>query len=233
MPYCSLDEAWAPVSYPKSNVYNNEGNTIYPEQCNEEPKPIQKSFSRTNERLAKHSGPINRIPDYKNQVVKYNPDNERYMDEPELSNTMDYNYQNNQTPLTAYDRQYQEKNENPKVPIHKISMKKKNSHKKKEMDSIDRIIADVEDSVSDNEEPFDINSAYKDLSKEYDDKNDIIKHLINQNEKLKAMLKKMEKKSSNTTSVFNIWDFVIVLMLGIIMLIVLDYVYRIAIKKIA
>jgi hypothetical protein len=228
MPYCSLDEAWAPVSYKKSNIYGKDGDSIYPEQCPEDPPPIQKSYSRTNERLSKHSGPINRIPDYKNQVVKYNLNNERYMAEPELSSANDYNYENNQTPLTAFDRKYYEKHENPTVPIHKISMKKQPS--KKKMDSIDQIIADVEDSISDNDDPLDVNSVYKDLSKDYDDKNDIIKHLISQNEKLKTMIK---KKSSSNGGVFNIFDFLIVILLGIVMIIILDYIHRIILKRVA
>jgi len=231
MPYCSLEEAWAPVNYPKSDVYGKEGNTIYPEQCSEEPKPVQKSFSRSNERLAKHSGPVNRLPNYKNQVVKYNSENkQRYMGEPDLNN--------DDTPITSYDKNFYEKNDNPIVPIHTVTMKKpkvdvSRHKKKKDMDSIDKIIAEVEDSSvndSDNEEPFDVNSTYKDLSKEHDDKNDIIKHLIGQNEKLKAMIKKMDKKPT-TSGVFNIWDFIIVLLLGVIMLVILDYICRIVIKK--
>ena len=235
MPYCSLEEAWAPVNYPKSDVYGKEGNSIYPEQCSEEPKLVQKSFSRTNERLAKHSGPVNRLPDYKNQVVKYNSENkQRYMAEPDSNN--------DDTPITSYDRNFFEKNDKSNVPIHTITMKKpkveagriaEKRKKKKDMESIDKIIAEVEDSSvneSDNEEPFDVNSTYKDLSKEHDDKNEIIKHLIVQNEKLKTMIKKMEKKPT-TSGVFNIWDFIIVLLLGVIMLIILDYISRIVIKK--
>ena len=226
MPYCSLEEAWAPVNYPKSDIYSKEGNTIYPEQCAEEPKPIQKSFSRSNDRLAKHSGPVNRLPNYKNQVVKFNSENQRYMGEPDSAM--------NEAPMTAYDKEYYDKNENSVVPIHKISSKKpKEVKKKKDMDSIDKIIAEVEDSsvnTSDNEEPFDVNSTYKDLSKEHDDKNEIIKHLISQNEKLKSMIKKLEKKPT-ASGVFNIWDFIIVLLLGIIMLIILDYICRIVLKR--
>jgi hypothetical protein len=233
MPYCSLEEAWAPVSYKNSDVYKKDGNSIYPEQCPEEPTPVQKSFSRTNERLGKHSGPINRIPEYKNQVVKFNQNNERYMAEPELSNVPNYNYDNNETPLTSYDRNYFEKNETPNAPIHKIAMKKKQTttNKKKDMDSIDKIIADVEDNISDEDEPHDVNKSYKELSIEHDDKNDLIKHLIGQNEKLKSMLKKIDKKSSSSGGVFNVFDFVIVLLLGIIMLIILDYIHRIVVKR--
>ena len=61
-----------------------------------------------------------------------------------------------------------------KIDVSRTTEKNK---KKKDMDSIDKIIAEVEDSSvndSDNEEPFDVNSTYKDLSKEHDDKNDII-----------------------------------------------------------
>jgi len=236
MPYCSLEEAWAPVSYKNSDVYKNDGNSIYPEKCPQEPVPVQKSFSRTNQRLGKHSGPINRIPDYKNQVLKMNENNERYMAEPEDSNKPNYNYTNNETPLTSYDRDYFEAHETPNVPTHKISMKKPNQHKnnKKDMDSIDQIIADVEENTStDEDEPIDVNKSYKELTVDHDDKNDLIKHLIGQNEKLKSMLKKVDKKSSIGKGVFNIFDFFIILLLGIIMLIILDYIHRIVLKRIS
>ena len=44
------------------------------------------------------------------------------------------------------------------------------------------------------------------------------------------MIHKMEKKPK-TNGVFNIWDFIIVLLLGVIMLVILDYICRIVIKK--
>ena len=237
MPYCSLEEAWAPVSYKNSDVYKKDGNSIYPEKCPEEQTPVQKSFSRTNERLGQRSGPINRIPEYKNQVLKFNQNNERYMAEPEDSNNPNFNYENRETPLTAYDRDYFETHDKTNAPVHKISMKEKPNrtiNKKKDMDSIDQIIADVEENTStDEDEPFDVNKSYKELSMDHEDKNDLIKHLIGQNEKLKSMLKKTDKKSTTTKvgGVFNIFDFVIVLLLGIIMLIILDYIHRIVLKR--
>jgi hypothetical protein len=104
------------------------------------------------------------------------------MAEPEDSSKPNYNYNNNETPLTSYDRDYFEAHETPNVPIHKISMKEKpnqNKNSKKEMDSIDQIIAEVEDNTSsDEDEPHDVNRSYKELSIEHEDKNDIIKHLI-------------------------------------------------------
>jgi hypothetical protein len=233
MPYCSLEEAWAPVSNKQSDVYKKDGNSIYPEQCLQQPMPVQKSYSRTNQRQGKHTGPINRIPEYKNQVVKFNQNNERYMADAEPSDSSNFNYENNETPLTSYDREYLEKNENPTAPEHKISMRKKKTQKSRDIDSIDQIIADVEDNISDDDTPHDINRSYKELSSEHDDKNDLIKHLIGQNEKLKTMLKKMDKKpSSNAGGVFNVFDFIIVILLGIIMLIILDYIHRIVLKRV-
>jgi len=232
MPYCSSEEAWAPVNK-QSDVYKKDGNSIYPEQCLQEPLPVQKSYSRTNQRQGKHTGPINRIPEYKNQVVKFNQNNERYMADAEQSDNANYNYENNETPLTSYDREYLEKNEIPIAPEHKIYMRKK-APKPKDIDSIDQIIADVEDNISDDDTPHDVNRSYKELYTEHDDKNDLIKHLIGQNEKLKSMLKKMDKKPTTNgggVGVFNVFDFIIVILLGIIMLIILDYIHRIVLKR--
>ena len=71
MPYCSLEEAWAPVSYPNSDLYGSNNESIYKNNCSAEPKEKRmKYLGRTNQRLAQRNGPINRVPNYKNQVLK-------------------------------------------------------------------------------------------------------------------------------------------------------------------
>ena len=72
---------------------------------------------------------------------------------------------------------------------------------------------------------------YKELSNELGDEKKIIKYLLEQNEKLKALLKKSKDSNDKASGVFNLWDFIIVVILGIIMIIILDYVYRIAVKR--
>lgn len=196
MPYCSLEEAWAPVSYKKSDVYDKEGDSIYPEICaagttNEPVAPAQ-----TPQRIMK-SARVSRMPLMKEVI---------------LHNSESTDNQSNQKPVRSQP-------------------KKRKSAAKRFDDSIDQIIANVEEgNHSSEEEPFDFNSTYKELSKEFDDdKNEIIKNLIAQNEKLKSLLKK--STASTSKGIFNIGDFIIVFLLGIIMLFVLDYIYRIAISR--
>jgi hypothetical protein len=197
MPYCSLEEAWAPVSYKKSDVYDKEGDSIYPEICaagttnNEPVAPAQ-----TPQRIMK-SARVSRMPLMKEVI---------------LHNSESTDNQSNQKPVRSQP-------------------KKRKPAAKRFDDSIDQIIANVEEgNHSSEEEPFDFNSTYKELSKEFDDdKNEIIKNLIAQNEKLKSLLKK--STASTSKGIFNIGDFIIVFLLGIIMLFVLDYIYRIAISR--
>jgi hypothetical protein len=198
MPYCSLEEAWAPVSYKKSDVYDKEGDSIYPEICaagttNEPVAPAQPP-----QRIMK-SARVSRMPLMK-EVILHSSGGEST------------DNQSNQKPVRSQP-------------------KKRKPAAKRFDDSIDQIIANVEEgNHSSEEEPFDFNSTYKELSKEFDDdKNEIIKNLIAQNEKLKSLLKK--STASTSKGIFNIGDFIIVFLLGIIMLFVLDYIYRIAISR--
>ena len=194
MPYCSLEEAWAPVSYKKSDVYDKDGDSIYPEICaatsNEPVAPAQ------TQRIMK-SPKVSRMPLMKEVILHSSGGGSD--------------------------------NESDQKP-NRTQTKKKKTVSKRFDDSIDQIIANVEEGNHSEEDPLDFNSTYKELSREFDDdKNEIIKNLIAQNEKLKSLL----KKTSSTTSkgIFNIGDFIIVLLLGIIMLFVLDYIYRIAISR--
>ena len=237
MPYCSLEEAWAPVSYPASDIYGNDNQSIYKNKCPEPKDKKMKYLARTNQRLAKHNGPINRDPNYKNQVLKYRG-NERYVSNAEESvNNAVFNYDNQETPYTEYDRDYLYNNEKPEAPIHEINLRKKVDRSKRDgkyVDSLEKIIAEVEntkENFSDDDNTLDSNSMYKELSSELGDEKKIIKYLLEQNEKLKELLKKSKSSKDGSSGVFNVWDFVIVLILGIIMIIILDYVYRIAVKR--
>ena len=239
MPYCSLEEAWAPVSYPSSDIYGPDNQSIYKNKCPEPKDKNMKYLARTNQRLAKHNGPINRVPNYKNQVLKYsgNRNDRTITDAEESVNNSVFNYDNQETPYTEYDRDYLYKNEKPEAPIHQIKLRssKKDSPKnKRDLDSLERIIAEVEDTkenFSDDDQTIDSNSMYKELSNELGDEKKIIKYLLEQNEKLKALLKKSKDSNDKASGVFNLWDFIIVVILGIIMIIILDYVYRIAVKR--
>lgn len=196
MPYCSLEEAWAPVSYKKSDVYDKEGDSIYPEICAATNEPM--ASSQTPQRIMK-SARVSRMPLMK-EVILHSSGGEST------------DNQSNQKPVRSQP-------------------KKRKPATKRFDDSIDQIIANVEEgNHSSEEEPLDFNSTYKELSKEFDDdKNEIIKNLIAQNEKLKSMLKK--STASTSKGIFNIGDFIIVFLLGVIMLFVLDYIYRIAISR--
>jgi hypothetical protein len=197
MPYCSLEEAWAPVSYKKSDVYDKEGDSIYPEICaaGTSNEPMASSV-QTPQRIMK-SARVSRMPLMKEVI---------------LHSSESTDNQSNQKPVRSQP-------------------KKRKPVAKRFDDSIDQIIANVEEgNHSSEEEPFDFNSTYKELSKEFDDdKNEIIKNLIAQNEKLKSLLKK--STASTSKGIFNIGDFIIVFLLGVIMLFVLDYIYRIAISR--
>jgi len=241
MPYCSLEEAWAPVSYPSSDLYGPDNKSIYKNNCPQPKDSKMKYLGRTNQRLAQHNGPINRVPNYKNQVLKYSgPKNERIITDAEESvNNLVFNYDNQETPYTEFDNNYLYNNEKPDAPIHEIKLRKKSKKSRDDsVDSLEKIIQEVErtkehlnDDDEEDDETIDSNSLYKELNIEVGDEKNIIKYLLEQNEKLKALLKKSSVSKTKSTGVFNIWDFIIVLILGIIMIIVLDYVYRIAIKK--
>jgi hypothetical protein len=65
MPYCSLEEAWAPVSYKKSDVYDKDGDSIYPELCaTNEPAAAQ------NQRIMKPQSKISRMPLMKEVILQ-------------------------------------------------------------------------------------------------------------------------------------------------------------------
>jgi len=95
------------------------------------------------------------------------------------------------------------------------------------------------DTVSDSEDddkPTPINDTFKTLSKKFkDNKNDIIKYLIIKNDKLMKMMKKQlnskSSKNNKSNGLFTIWDLFIVIMLGVLMLIIMEYIYKIALAK--
>ena len=300
MPFCSLDEAWgmnpAPVKYPKSDVYTGDGKSIYNdcEKSNSaiEP-PLTKSWSRTNERLPQTSGPKNRYGgNYENNIGTYGDSEDgsrglkRQVSEPDNSNNSNYNYKNNETPITKYDREYVYTNDNQKPhrgPVHVIEQRK-HSARESERDheqydninagDIDRIIyseqhrtkwknhkqvkhpVKPQDDDSDMESvassasytpeirddtpanrPIDVNRRYRELegkfsSKRGTDHTKMIRHLLTQNEQLKNTLTELKSKPvPQSSGFFSIWDLLIVILVGIVMICVLDYVYRIALCK--
>jgi hypothetical protein len=250
MPFCSLEEAWGGSSakYPNSDIVNREGKSIYVEDdCPKEKKPRQKSFSRTNERLQGHSGPVNRYdkPVYKNQIIKFSKENKRYMDEPELSDSSAFNYENSQSNITEYDDDFRDKEDKVDPPTHTIERrnkkreipppptpvvaKKYDSEDDDDMSTIEKIIQKDETSDDENHEPVNIHGKFRELSKKYSNKNQMIKFLLHQNEKLEKMVK--NKLAEKPNGFFSIWDLVVIIFIGIVMIVVLDYVYKIAVKK--
>lgn len=247
MPYCSVEEAWGNVSevnYPNSNIYDGETNSIYEETPKQKPQK-RETLSRSYNRQPQHSGPKSRISNHQPKVVKFGKNNKRYVTDMEDDSTEEFNYDNQEVPITKYDQQFFEDNSDIQSPVHVIKTKR---HKKKLLkkrrpkvveesdDSIDEIIRnDVEqsevESVSDTEsEQVDYNGRYKSLQDKYSGKNKIIKHLIAQNEKLRKLLDKHMGKS-RVSGIFSVWDLLIVLILGVVMIFILDYVYKIAVQR--
>ena len=302
MPFCSLDEAWgmnsAPVKYPKSDVYAGDGKSIY-NDCensnNETEPPLKKSWSRTNERLPQTSGPTNRYGgNYENNIGTYGYQHEgtglkRQVDKPDnYHNNSNYNYKNNELPITKYDKEYvytQDESQSYRGPAHVIEQRKQSGRQQRQRDQeeqydninagdIDRIIyseqnrkkwknhkvkeqdreqdqpdSDMESVTSSasythenrydtpTNRPIDVNRRYRELeskfgSKRGTDHTKMIRHLLTQNEQLKQTLDELKSKPAPQSSgFFSIWDLLIVILVGIIMICVLDYVYRIALSK--
>jgi len=306
MPFCSLDEAWgmnpAPVKYPKSDVYTGDGKSIYNDCENSntitEP-PLKKSWSRTNERLPQTSGPTNRYGEnYENNIGTYGNQHEgsglkRNVDKPDNYNNSNYNYKNNEVPITKYDKEYvykHDESQSYRSPVHVIEQRKQSVRQQHQRErereeeqydninagDIDRIIyseqnrkkwknhkhakeqereqdqqdSDMESVASSasyipenrydtsTNRPIDVNRRYRELeskfgSKRGTDHTKMIRHLLTQNEQLKQTLDELKSKPAPQSSgFFSIWDLLIVILVGIIMICVLDYVYRIALSKV-
>ena len=260
MTFCSLSEAWGQgpdgidtgkyqaVNYEDSNIYKCSGEPVFDKQKTKIPAKRIPNMSRTQERLPQHNGPSNRYSQNVTSVsINYDDNNSVSVDNVELP----YNKKNNELPITQYSKAVKSKNRKIiSSPVHEIKYRKKckkvDSKVKEEdlNDTIDNIINKVDnssdasndtisvsstDSVSD-DKPVPIITRFKELSKKYKNKNDIIKYLILQNEKLTKLIK---KKSTLETpkGIFSQWDLLIVVCLGILMIIVLEYVYKIAISK--
>jgi hypothetical protein len=303
MPFCSLDEAWgmnpAPVKYPKSDVYTGDGKSIYNdcENTNTEP-PLKKSWSRTNERLPQTSGPTNRYGgNYENNIGTYGYQQEgsglkRQVDKPDnYNNNSNYNYKNDEVPITKYDKEYVYANDTARPyrgPVHVIEQRKQSNRQQRQREEeeqydninasdIDRIIyseqnrkkwknhkqakeqdkeqdqhdSDMESVASSasythenrydmpaSNRPIDVNRRYRELESKFGSKRGgtdhtkMIRHLLTQNEQLKQTLDELKSKPAPQSSgFFSIWDLLIVILVGIIMICVLDYVYRIALSK--
>ena len=99
------------------------------------------------------------------------------------------------------------------------------------MSSIEKIIQKDETSDDENHELVNIHGKFRELSKKYSNKNQMIKFLLQQNEKLEKMVKNKLAEKSN--GFFSVWDLVVIIFIGIVMIVVLDYVYKIAVKKTA
>ena len=238
MPYCTIEEAWAPIAskttvrmndisdesqvyYPNSDIFNEKGESIYPKPCAEEKRPKKANYSRTMQRLPKTSGPAYREKGYDNQMVRYGGNNKRFMSSPD---EVVLGQMNDEVPITAYDRAMYERDERPGVPEHEVVLGKgrKSSevrgtakynerHKEK--------VAEVRDDDSEVSEDEDI------VPRKWSGRSesDTIRTLRRQNERLKEMLRSNDKKRG----FFTFWDFMIILLIGVIVIIVLDYTYKI------
>lgn len=259
MTFCSLSEAWGQgpdgidtgkyqaVNYEDSNIYKYSGEPVFD---NNKPKaPVKRipNMSRTQERLPQHNGPSNRYSENVTSVsINYDDNNNISVDNVELP----FNKKNNELPITQYKKSIISKNKKHiKSPVHQIKYKKPrkidNSDKEEDLnDTIDNIINNVDSSSQESDDtditsssssisedkPIPIISRFNELTKKYKNKNDIIKYLILQNEKLNKLIKKRSMLAT-PKGIFSQWDLLIVVSLGILMIVVLEYVYKIAISK--
>jgi hypothetical protein len=260
MTFCSLSEAWGQgpdgidtgkyqaVNYEDSNIYKCSGEPVFEKQKPKMPVKRIPNMSRTQERLPQHNGPANRYSENVTSVsINYDDNNSVSVDKSEIP----YNKKNNELPITQYSKYVKSKNKKHiSSPIHEIKYRnksKKIDSKVKEEDlndTIDNIINSVDDSSQastdsvstsstdsiSEDKPVPINTRFKELIKKYKNKNDIIKYLILQNEKLTKLIKK-KSMIEKPNGIFSQWDLLIVVCLGILMIIVLEYVYKIAISK--
>lgn len=238
MPYCTIEEAWAPIAsqttvrvndisdesrvyYPNSDIYNEKGESIYPKPCAEEKRPVKANYSRTMQRLPKTSGPAHREKGYGNQVVRYGGNNKRFMSSPD---EIVLGQMNDEVPITAYDRAMYERDEHPNVPEHEVEFGKgrkssevRGTAKYNERQKAKAPRRDEYDSESESDtDVFTRKGSERSES-------DIIRTLRRQNEHLKEMLQTNDRKRG----FFTFWDFIIILLIGVIVIIVLDYIYKI------
>lgn len=242
------------VNYQDSNVYNYSGEPVF---ANHKQKVIPKripNMSRTQERLPQHNGPANRYSEDVTTVsINYTDDNKISIDNVEKP----YNKKNNELPISKYSKSINSKNRKKiKSPVHQIVYKKSkdennNSREEDLNDTIDNIIntknknksyKEITSDDSNNtisissstsisiDKPVSVTSRYKELLNKYKNKNDIIKYLILSNEKLNKLIKKKSLVES-PKGIFSQMDLIIVICLGILMIIVLEYVYKIAMVK--
>jgi len=113
----------------------------------------------------------------------------------------------------------------------------KNIHKYTDKSSIDSSSHHSSDTVSSDssisasiDKPISVTSKYNELINKFKNKNDIIKYLILANDKLNKLVKK-KSLSHKPNGFFSQMDLIIVVCLGILMIIVLEYVYKIALTK--
>jgi hypothetical protein len=248
-------DTYQSVNYDDSSIYKSSGEPVFPKDKKQAVKRIP-NMSRTQERLPQHGGPQNRYSTNETSVSLNYDDNNKFIIE---QSEVPFSKKNTDVPISAYSKAYKSKHQKTfSTPIHEIRMRTQSYKKDKNAedlnDTIDNIIKDIEknessadsskktvskDAKSDDSsvsseskeevKPTPITSKFRDLLKKYKTKNDLIKYLIIQNEKLNNLVKKRNSKSGN--GLFSSWDLLIVLLLGILMIIVLEYVYKIAINK--
>ena len=233
------------VNYQDSNIYKSSGEPVFDKQKTKIPVKRIPNMSRTQERLPQHNGPANRYSENVTSVsINYDDNNSIVVDNVETP----FNRKNNELPITNYSKTIKSKNRKYiSSPVHEIKYRKKckkTDIKDKEEDlndTIDNIINKVDtssdtskdtskDTVSNSssysisvDKPVPIITRFKELSKKYKNKNDIIKYLIVQNEKLTKLIKK-KSLLEKPKGIFSQWDLLIVVCLGILMIIVLEYV---------
>jgi hypothetical protein len=190
---------------------------------------IEKPFNKKNNELpiTKYSKSIyskNRknIKSPVHQIIYKQPNNNLDNMEEDLNDTID-------NIINTKDKNYKinHKGKNNKKNINNNT--DKSSINSDSQDSTDTISIASSTSISiDN--PVSVTSKYNELSKKYKNKNDIIKYLILANDKLTKLVKKKELLDK-PKGIFSQMDLIIVVCLGILMIIVLQYVYKIAIAK--
>jgi hypothetical protein len=254
MAFCSIDEAYGnqpppglhsasndiytSVNYEDSNIHKYDGSQQFSQssQQNSPPKRIP-NMSRTNERLPQHSGPKNRYTSgEKNVILTYTDDN-KYSYSEDVQN-------NNEVPLSAHSRRHKSK-KTYSTPIHDIMLKSQSIRSDDSQpdlnDTVNTILNKNNDtSNSDTSTSNDTstiseihirNKIVKNAPKHVTNVNNIIDQLTAKNAELEAKIRHLQKKlkrSGNSGGIFTTTDLVIVGVLGVLMIIVLQVVYKIA-----
>ena len=209
--------------------YNNS-NPTYNYKNNELPiTKYDKEYVYDNDNDASYRGPVHVIEQRKQPFREREREREKY----DNINAGDID-------RIIYSEQHRKKvKNNRQISKQEQEQEQEQAQVQKQDQDQDSDIESVASSVSytHTNQPIDINKKYRELESKFGgkrktDHTKMIRHLLTQNEQLKITLAELKAKPAPQSSgFFSIWDLLIVILVGIIMICVLDYVYRIALSK--